>query len=743
MKKIYYAVFLMLISTVLSVGLFAQGLDLQKHKIGVKGKKIIMPKFDKKSLQYEDSINEIYKVGGVRFATKFDVDLSPQNSGETIINSDGSLQWLLDIKSDSAYSINLLFTKFKLEEGDTIYVYNTNKSKIVGPLTAKDNLKSGQLPIVPIDGDAITVELRQSAKQSSTRAIQIGEVNHDYRGFRGLPSLISATNDDCSLHASCVPEIAVLKQSVCLLILGGTELCTGALINNTANDGKPYVLTAAHCFGQAESQDYANALSLAPSVIAFFNYEAPLCNPSIRGTIEHSIGGTALRAYAKDLDLALIELSSTPPVDYRPYFAGWNISTTPSAPFFGIHHPYGTVKRYIKENHAITAVSYGGKMLPLSHWRVAHWEIGTTEGGSSGSPLFDVDGKIVGALTGGNSYCSTPVNDDYYRLNKAWSYYSESYKQLKAWLDPTNSGVTSLNGMNPYGQDTALRYTHLSSSETLKKAYLSNGNTGMLSGQNSSSISEYGEKFELNKNAYLYGVYVMPAKSNADLSDLSPNKITISVYEGSQSPEVSYLLGYKQINLRTLQWNGTELVSTKKAAMTGNENYVKFDTPIAVGKNFYITYSVPYTNLPTDSFCVYTVANRTSGGLETAYVKQSGAWNTMYNFSGVRTSLWIDPIIRYDTAAIVLDTSRIERGNSTVVYPNPAKDLIKIMTRDDKFGECKVSLFNYLGYKLKETKGKVLYPSIEIDVEDVPSGVYYLRVEYLDKTETHKLIIRK
>ncbi len=71
------------------------------------------------------------------------------------------------------------------------------------------------------------------------------------------------------------------------------------------------------------------------------------------------------------------------------------------------------------------------------------------EGGSSGSPLFDANGLIVGTLTGGSSYCDAQTNPDYYgkmyyhigiiRVLTPWN-------RLKDWLDPANTGVTTLNG---------------------------------------------------------------------------------------------------------------------------------------------------------------------------------------------------------------------------------------------------------------------------------------------------------
>jgi hypothetical protein len=98
--------------------------------------------------------------------------------------------------------------------------------------------------------------------------------------------------------------------------------------------------------------------------------------------------------------------------------------------------------------------SYWSGDIKLAHWKVvwASTENGhsTTELGSSGSPLFDSQGRIVGTLTGGDSSCDSNALalPDYYGM---FSYHwdkngTDSTEQLKPWLDPINANVMSLNG---------------------------------------------------------------------------------------------------------------------------------------------------------------------------------------------------------------------------------------------------------------------------------------------------------
>ena len=58
--------------------------------------------------------------------------------------------------------------------------------------------------------------------------------------------------------------------------------------------------------------------------------------------------------------------------------------------------------------------------------------------------------QVLGVLTGGEASCSHPLNDNYSKIATAWSNYSPKNEQLKSWLDPFNTGETSISGYDPY-----------------------------------------------------------------------------------------------------------------------------------------------------------------------------------------------------------------------------------------------------------------------------------------------------
>jgi len=107
------------------------------------------------------------------------------------------------------------------------------------------------------------------------------------------------------------------------------------------------------------------------------------------------------------------------------------------------------VKKISVDDHPLTTGDYGSDYSKDSHWWVRKWEVGTTEKGSSGGPIFNQNHEVVGTLTGGQANCDNSVNDYYSKVSRAWDDYVSSHRQLKAWLDPLELGISHLNGFDP------------------------------------------------------------------------------------------------------------------------------------------------------------------------------------------------------------------------------------------------------------------------------------------------------
>ena len=91
----------------------------------------------------------------------------------------------------------------------------------------------------------------------------------------------------------------------------------------------------------------------------------------------------------------------------------------------------------------------------LDHWRVDDWDLGTTEGGSSGSALFDQDGRVIGQLHGGGAACGNNDPDWYGAFHISWDGNSSS-ERLRDWLDPSGTGPDAIDGFDPNASTFAL-----------------------------------------------------------------------------------------------------------------------------------------------------------------------------------------------------------------------------------------------------------------------------------------------
>jgi hypothetical protein len=234
-----------------------------------------------------------------------------------------------------------------------------------------------------------------------------------------------------------------------MLVSGGSGFCSGALINNTQNDGKPYVLTANHCYSNPASWVFR------------FNWQSSTCsNPGASPTFQ-SLSGAVLRSRRTPSDFCLVEITGglvngTVPLDYNPYFSGWDKSGTIPTSTVSIHHPSGDIKKISFDDNPAAISQAMGSTEANSTWTVQWDRNTTTEGGSSGSPLFDQNHRIIGQLWGGGASCQNLTAPDYYgRVSSSWEPAgSNSTNQLKYWLDPLNSGAAFIDGFDPTNAST-------------------------------------------------------------------------------------------------------------------------------------------------------------------------------------------------------------------------------------------------------------------------------------------------
>jgi hypothetical protein len=417
---------------------------------------IALPSPDMEQVRASDV--EIEKQGlprRVGIAVSAGIDLFSELDPQVL--HDGSKIWTTTIQCDGALALGLYFDDFELAEGYSMFVYNEKRDFLLGAYTLYNNDPSRLFSIELVPGDRLVVEINARAGSTELSSCSISEISYVYRDF-SIVSGSRGTADDCEVNINC-PEgdnWQYQKHGVARIYVkegGGYFWCTGSLVNNTLQNNEPYFLTADHCAQTASAEDIMQW-------VFYFNYEAPGCeNPTSTPASNSMTGAVKLaNANTSGSDFLLLRLADTVPLYYEPYFNGWSIENVTSPSGVTIHHPAGDIKKISTYTAPLKSSNWLG--TPGTHWEVywseteTNW--GVTEGGSSGSPLFDNTGKIVGALTGGQAACETdgsgsgtgPDEPDFYgKFSYSWDQNGEEpSEQLKYWLDPINLGVTTLNG---------------------------------------------------------------------------------------------------------------------------------------------------------------------------------------------------------------------------------------------------------------------------------------------------------
>ena len=680
----------------------------------------------------------------LKFAHTFKVNLNPENSGRWSTLNDGSRVWRLSIKSAGAKSLNIIFNKYHIPGGAQVFVYSPDMTHVLGAFTNANNKSSGILPVSPIIGDELIVEYKEPAGAEFYGELEIGKVNHDYLGINTLLKATTTGNfgssQACEVNSNCEDGFENEKRSVVKMIVDGNELCSGALINNTSQNGRALVLSAAHCFKDHNFN--------AAGTIFIFNYEVPGCFNNIEGSREQSVAGGTLLAYSEvdeyqNSDYALVEMSIKPPQAYRPYYCGWDASAELNNNVVSIHHPNGDVKKISRDADEInttTLVVQDFVYRSFSPWNIYDWDSGVTEGGSLGCPLFDQNGRILGALSAGQASCDNPVNDFYFNLKQVWTAHSNPGKTLKYFLDPGNTGTRIMDGLYPSEYKYIERITNLKKDEDIETVSL--GSSGYQTGFNSNNGTGFAEHYQLDDTCKLYGFYFVPSLGNIS----SMTNIQFKIWEGGTSPGNE--IWSKTVNIK--EWGRTQTVTTQgdsggyklKIYYDDKENFVALEKPIYAGKDFYIGFSITGSST-VDTLAIYQAKDRGNTSANTAYFYRNNSWSTYPNYTenAVSTSLFIDPVVKIykNTSDTTIPTYR----NKIISYIEPLSAIGNYFTFH--FAEplkqtSHITVYTLNGQRQNSWLVPVGAEAFDANFSGLASGVYLVKIQQGTNSEVQRLV---
>ncbi len=369
---------------------------------------------------------------------------------------DGRAVWRVAIDGPNALALDFGFSRFHLPAGAELWIRNADGSDWLGPYTDRDNPASGRLYTPRLRGTHAIIELLVPADRREFVELELDDVSRHYRELWGASLQKSGS---CNVDVACPTGDPYREQIASVAHYTfrkesdpRTFVCTGQLAATTApgNDASaPTFLTAHHC---------VPSNTVAQTMVFYWRYESPTCRTpgsaasgiplSRESNTAATQSGASLLATHDATDFTVVRLAHPVPAAADARWSGWDRSGSTPDGSVTIHHPAGDEKRISINDDplAITPNCILGGTAANTHWEVDNWEIGTTEGGSSGAGLWRPDSKrLIGVLSGGAASCATISYDCYGRLSEAWNGGGTPATRVRDWLDPAGTGQLALD----------------------------------------------------------------------------------------------------------------------------------------------------------------------------------------------------------------------------------------------------------------------------------------------------------
>lgn len=370
----------------------------------------------------------------------------------------------LELTAPDAQGLSLSFEELALQPGDRLYLFDPARKQVLGAFTSESNPDGGIFGTNPIAGNSLVIQYEPAGALADIRLKQLGYFFESVAAPQNISG--EGASGVCNVNVNC-PEGADMQDvkngiaQIVVVLDGNIGFCSGTLVNNTSEDWRPLIMTAYHCtFAKSPlTGEIMNATEEDFRQWVFnFHFERPECaNNQWIGEKAYSISGAKrLAAVPMDhgSDALLVETLTPIPDYYRVYYNGWDRSGTLEPTAKGLHHPSGdvmkisTITEPLKNGTWLTDDNAGARDAHFAV-RYAKTENGhcVTEGGSSGSGLFNNKGLLIGTLSGGAAECNKGINalNMYGKLSEHWARSTQDNSQqlqpLAKILDPKGDGT--------------------------------------------------------------------------------------------------------------------------------------------------------------------------------------------------------------------------------------------------------------------------------------------------------------
>jgi hypothetical protein len=434
-------------------------------------------------------------------------------------SNDGTTVWRLALQSNNAVGIRIHFTSFSVGDGK-VWIHDTANppKQVFGPYSALGVHGNGDMWTEAVFADSVEVEYQPGSQVQSSGLppLQIAEIAHLYRfggreapasgaaangtaadsfyilGRPPLASIAAATdpNYSCFVDATCeegnarYPAVSLVTSATAFLLFtqGNSQYqCSGTMLN--APNGQPVLLTAGHCID-------SNAVAL--SLTAAFDYRTSTCNGAMPDpTLSPQVLGVQLLSYddnafttqdnldqiLNDLDYSLVQMAGFPTTPDL-ILAGYSTEEV----LFGenvtsLSYPQGLSVEFAYAPRVDSRLDVYGASPYANAYQIEYTTPGRIDSGSSGSPILDNEGRVLGSLSTGVLDCNNPSGvcspnatacDIAGPYDTWYSKFSATYQQIRDYLErplppvlATNPSVFSATPNPIYTNGSALGSTTL------------------------------------------------------------------------------------------------------------------------------------------------------------------------------------------------------------------------------------------------------------------------------------------